>query len=184
MVIGWQLQSDDWENGRLVWPQRSLIFMLVMLILSSGAFALFWYADADRRMRRTGRAIAPRSLMWLSLGIFAAALASRGIQVIIDPSSFQEAPWPMLAVIPVLHLLWAHLMLRLLQKDFSAFEWKPWLSWVFGPLYFQSKMQRLPISHRDEVETSAIEPRAMEPVLINSSLHPAEEGHEPRSEGV
>jgi hypothetical protein len=184
VVIGWQLQSEDWVNGRMIWPQRSILFMLVMLVLSSGAFALFWYADADRRMRRTGRSIAPRSLMWLSLGIFAAALATRGIQVLIDPSSLQEAPLPMLAVIPVLHLLWAVLMLRLLKQDFPELGWRPVPSWILGPLYFQSKMQRLPLPHRDEWEATAMEPQTTEPLLVISSLHPAEEGHEPRSEGV
>jgi len=184
VVIGWQLQSDDWVEGRMVWPRRSLLFMLVMLILSSGAFALFWYADADRRMRRTGRSIAPRSLLWLSLGIFAAALASRGIQVLIDPASFQEAPLPMLAVIPLLHLLWAVLMLRLLQREFPEQGWRHWPSWIFGPLYFQSKMQRLSIPHRSEMMSAATLPLAAEPVLSLNSLHPAEEGNEPRSEGV
>ncbi|HET9238207.1 MAG TPA: DUF3857 domain-containing protein [Oligoflexus sp.] len=184
VAIGWQLQSDDWVNQRMIWPQRSLLFMFVMLILSSGAFALFWYADADRRMRKTGRSIAPRSLLWLSLGIFAAALTSRGIQVIMDPASFQEAPLPMLAVIPVLHLLWAALMLRLLKQEFPELGWHSWASWIFGPLYFQSKMQRLPIPHSDAALVPAPENPATEPLLVISSLHPAEEGHEPRSEGV
>jgi hypothetical protein len=184
VAIGWQLQTEDWVNRRMIWPQRSILFMLVMLILSSGAFALFWYADADRRMRKTGRNIAPRSLLWLSLGIFSAALATRGIQVIMDPSSFQEIPLPILAVIPVLHLLWAILMLRLLKQEFPELDWRSLPSWIFGPLYFQSKMQRLPIPHRDEVEAPAAEAHGAEPLLVISSLHPAEEGHEPRSEGV
>jgi hypothetical protein len=183
VVIGWRLQNDDWVNGRMIWPQRSLLFMLVMLILSSGAFALFWYADADRRMRRTGRRVASRSLLWLSLGIFAAALAARGIQLMMDPSSFQEAPLPMLAVVPVLHLLWAFLMLRLLRQEFSGIDWRSLPSLIFGPLYFQSKMQRLPIPHRDEEKAAILEPQS-EPLLVITSLHPAEEGHEPRSEGV
>jgi hypothetical protein len=182
--IGWQLQNDDWVQGRMIWPRRSLLFMLVMLILSSGAFALFWYADADRRMRRTGRRVASRSLMWLSLGIFAAALAARGIQVMMEPSSFQEVPLPMLAVVPVLHLLWAFLMLRLLRLEFSEVDWRSLPSLIFGPLYFQSKMQRLSIPHRDEETNADLEPQATEPLLVISSLHPAEEGHEPRSGGV
>jgi hypothetical protein len=45
-------------------------------------------------------------------------------------------------------------------------------------------MQRLPIPHRDEVSDAAPETLAAEPLLVISSLHPAEEGHEPRSEGV
>ncbi|HYX35545.1 MAG TPA: DUF3857 domain-containing protein [Oligoflexus sp.] len=184
VAIGWHLQSDDWVDGRMLWPYRSLYFMTIMLILSSGAFALFWYADADRRMRRTGRSIAPRSLMWLSLGIFAAALASRGIQVLIDPSTFQEAPWPLLAVIPILHLLWAVFMLRLLTREFPEQGWRQWPSWIFGPLYFQSKMQHLAVPLRPETAAPLIEPLSTDPMLSSSRLHPAEEGHEPRSEGV
>jgi hypothetical protein len=158
--------------------------MLLMLIVSSGAFALFWYADADRRMRRTGRSVAPRSLLWLSLGIFAAALASRAIQVLIDPASFQKAPLPMLAVISLLHLLWAASMLRLLKREFPEQGWRQWPSWLFGPFYFQSKMQRLAISHRSGNTSAAITTAGAAADLPLNSLHSAEEGSEPRSEGV
>jgi hypothetical protein len=171
----------------MIWPQRSVLFMLLMLVLSSGAFALFWYADADRRMRKTGRSMASRSLMWLSLGIFAAALATRGIQVLVEPASFQEVSAPLLGIICVLHLLWAILMLRLLRREFPEFNWHPVPSLIFGPLYFQSRMQRLPVPSRQEDKArDAMEPEAptAEPLLLASELHPAEEGHEPRSEGV
>ncbi|WP_141732045.1 DUF3857 domain-containing protein [Oligoflexus tunisiensis] len=187
VAIGWQLQSDDWAGGRMIWPRRSILFMLLMLVLSSGAFALFWYADADRRMRKTGRSMASRSLMWLSLGIFAAALATRGIQVLVEPSTFQEVSPLLPGIIVLLHLLWAVLMLRLLRREFPESGWQPLPSLILGPLYFQSKMQRLPIPPRQEGPVVAVrepEPQTAEPLLLQSDLHPAEEGNEPRSEGV
>jgi hypothetical protein len=75
-------------------------------------------------------------------------------------------------------------MQRLLKQEFPELGLRSWASWIFGPLYFQSKMQRLPIPHRDDVTVSAAETLVAEPLLVISSLHPAEEGHEPRSEGV
>lgn len=182
VAIGWRLQHDSFRGGTMIWPRRSLPFMLVMLILSSGAFALFWYADADRRMRQVGRRLLPTAGLWLSIGIFAAALASRGIQILIEPGSFQKVPWPMLAAVILLHGLWAFVTLRLLNRDFPQLQLNRLAAYLLGPLYFQAHMQNLQLDPPAPDVVPEV-PRLDAPAPLLDSpqviMHPTEEGDEP-----
>jgi|GEM_PF-6560187 len=187
VAIGWQLQNDKRMERGEVWPRRSILFMLTLLILSSGAFALFWYADTDRRLRKSGRQVLPKTFMWLSLAIFSAALASRGIQLLIDPQSFQKIPLPLVAVIAVLHLFWAVATLRWLRRDFPEKSWHTWSCLIFGPLYFQSELQKLLIPpHSESAALASQNAGEMQDITLNQSksLHPTEEGEEPRSDEI
>ncbi len=186
VAIGWQLQQDDLVQGQIIWPKRSLLFMLLLLIFSSGAFALFWYVDADRRLNKIGHRILPQAVKWLSVAIFAAILTTRGIQLMMDPDSLKQIPPVMLGTVPLLHLMWSVATLRLLGKEFQALALKTFPAVILGPLYFQLRLQNLTMADGKPARISS-DPSPQEfseSSLLSTGLHRAEEGEEPRTDDM